>query len=64
VTKAEAVAFLNGVTPTTMDVAMVDKVKWGEFKVLALAALNAPVVDPKWEQAVRAIDAIDDALLH
>ena len=64
-TKPEAVAFLDSVVPVTMDVATVDKAKWLEFKTYIMGVLNAPapVADPKWEEAVRAINAIDDALL-
>ena len=62
-TKAEAIAFLTGINPVAVNMVTLDKATWDAFKVVALAALNAPAVDPKWEAAVRQIDAIDDALV-
>lgn len=62
-TKAEAVAFLEGLVAQPVNMITLDPVKWAEVKALAVAALTNPTVDPKFKKAVEDVNAVVDAAL-
>jgi hypothetical protein len=62
-TTAEAITFLNGITPVNVNMVTLDATLWADFKASMLTFLAAPGADPKWEATVRAIDALDNAAL-
>lgn len=60
--KAEAVAFLAGIVPKTVNVVEVDAAKWAEFVALVTPLLSDPTLDPKYRAALAAANVkIDEA---
>ncbi len=61
-TNVEAIAFLNGINPQPANIVTVDAVQWAAFKILVLALLASPGVDPKFKAALEAANIkIDEA---
>ena len=63
--KAQAVEFLNGIQPQTVDMVTLDPAAWADFKASMLALLAAPEItpeDPKYQAALEAANVkIDEA---
>ena len=62
-TKQEAIDFLAGIQPQTVDMVTLDPVVWDDFKASMLEFLADPTVDPKYRTAVEEIDAIANSAL-
>lgn len=61
--KAEAVAFLAGIVPKTVNVVEVDAAKWAEFVALVTPLLSDPTLDPKYREALEAVNTVVDSAL-
>ncbi len=61
-TKDEAIAYLNTIVPTKVDMVVLDAAKWAEFKTAALAAMNV-TADPKYKVALEQVNTIVDNTL-
>lgn len=62
-TKAEAVSFLNSLTPAPVNMITLDPVKWTAFKALVVPLLADPTLDPKYKKALQDANVIVDAAL-
>jgi hypothetical protein len=62
-TKAEAVTFLNSLTPAPVNMITLDPVKWTAFKALVVPILSDPTLDPKYRKALQDANVIVDAAL-
>lgn len=62
-TKTEAVTFLAGIVPKTVDIAQVDAAQWAEFVALVTPLLSDPTLDPKYREALEAVNTVVDSAL-
>ena len=62
-TKAEALTFLNSLTPAPVNMITLDPVKWAAFKALVVPILSDPTLDPKYKKALQDANVIVDAAL-
>lgn len=60
--RAQAIEFLTGIQPQTVDMVMLDPAAWADFKASMLEFLAEPGVDPKYKAALEAASVkIDEA---
>lgn len=62
-TKAEAVAYLESLVAQPVNMIVLDKAKWDEFKALVVPILTDPTLDPKYRKALQDVNAVVDGAL-
>ena len=62
-TKDEAITYLTGIEPQPANIVTLDAEVWADFKASMLEFLNDPTVDPKYREALEAVNEIVDSAL-
>ncbi len=62
-TPQEAITYLNSMTPQAVNMILLDKMKWEEFKAVVIPLLTSPGVDAKYKTALEKIDVIINTTL-